>query len=198
MVTIAITGGIACGKTLVGHYMREAGIPVCETDEVGHEVLAKGGTVHEEVVRAFGATVLRADGEISRPALGKMVFADPEKLACLNRLTHPEIMRRLRQWIASQPTAVECVAAIVPLLHEIGDEAHWDHVVCVAAPEADQRKRLRERGLTDAESLARIQAQLAQAVKMEHSDYVIFNCGDKDLLREQTTRVVRSIRGEGL
>ena len=196
MVTIAITGGIACGKSLVGLYMRGVGIPVCETDELGHAVLVKGELVYEAVVKAFGPSVLQADGEISRNALGTMVFADPDKLAHLNSLTHPEIMRRLRQWIADRSLAAGCVAAIIPLLHEIRDEESWDKVVCVAATEVDQLERLRGRGLTEAEGLARIRAQFVQAVKMERSDYVIYNCGSKELLREQTTRVVRSIRGE--
>jgi dephospho-CoA kinase len=88
------------------------------------------------------------------------------------------------------------VAVVIPLLYEIRDEGNWDVVVCVAAPEADQRRRLAGRGLTDAEASVRIRAQWAQMAKMEHSDYVIYNCGSATLLKEQTERVMRSIRGE--
>ncbi len=196
MVTIAITGGIACGKSLVGRYVEELGIPVCEADTVGHAVLGKGGAAHAAVVREFGPAVLGVDGEINRTALGARVFSNPEELERLNALTHPEIVRRIQDWIRTRPAGTEYAAAIIPLLHETGGEKHWDAVVCVTAPQADQVRRLAERGLTEAEAMARIRAQWDQTRKTERSDYVIHNCGSQELLREQTERVVRSIRGE--
>jgi dephospho-CoA kinase len=196
MVTIAITGGIACGKSLVGRYVEELGIPVCEADAVGHRALSLGGEARAAVVREFGAEVVGADGEIDRAVLGAKVFADPGKLERLNALTHPVILRQLREWVLVQPAGTGYAAAIIPLLHEVQDDAHWDVVVCVTSPQADQLRRLAERGLTEAEALARIRAQWDQVRKGESSDYVIHNCGSQELLREQTERVVRSIRGE--
>ena len=196
MVTIAITGGIACGKSLVGRYMKELGLPVCEADELGHAVLAGDGESYAAVVGEFGPTIVGADGGIDRARLGALVFSVPEKLERLNALTHPAIMRRLRAWIVNQPAGTGYVAAVIPLLHEIQDEGHWDVVVCVTSPQSDQMRRLEERGLAENEAEARIRSQFDQSRKMESSDYVIHNCGSQDLLREQTVRVVRSIRGE--
>lgn len=196
MVTIAITGGIACGKSLVGRYMEKLGIPVCEADKLGHEVLARGGEAYAAVIKEFGATIVGPDGEIDRARLGTLVFSAPGKLERLNALTHPAIMRRLRAWIGAQPAGTGYAAAVVPLLHEIRDEGHWDVVVCVTSPQSDQMRRLAERGLVANEAEARVRAQFDQARKMEGSDYVIHNCGSQDLLREQTVKVVRSIRGE--
>lgn len=195
MRTIAITGNIACGKSLAGRYLAEMGIPVRDADDVAREVLAAGEAVREKVVEAFGAGVLGAGGEIDRAALGSEVFGDDAKRERLNSLMHPEIMRRLRQWVESRDAACPCAAVIIPLLYEVGDEANWDAVICVAAPEAEQRRRLQARGLSAGEAEARMRAQLPQAEKMRRADAVIFNCGSEALLREQTERAIRLIGG---
>ena len=195
MVRIAITGGIACGKSLVASFMAEQGMPVCEADELGHALLKPGEPTHAAVAAWFGPAVLGADGTIDRGRLGRLVFADEARLGELNRLTHPEILRRLRGWLADQPATVPAVAAVIPLLYEIGDEGNWDCVVCVASPAADQWRRLMERGLTEPEARVRIQRQWPQERKMERADYVICNIGSRDLLKQQTNDVVRHICG---
>ncbi len=194
MFKLALTGGIACGKSLTGKIMAQSGIPVCEADQIGHSVLKEDESVRNAVVREFGATVLAPDGTIDRATLGRMVFADPSRLARLNALTHPAIMRRINDWVQTQ--TADCVAVIIPLLYEIGAEKGWDGVVCVAAPEADQLRRLTERGLSPVEAKARIDAQLSLAMKMEQADYVIYNGGSQTVLEEQVKQVLRSIRGD--
>lgn len=196
MFTIAITGGIACGKSEVGRQLEEWGIPVCETDLLGHAVLAPGEPVSRAVLAEFGAAVAGPDGGVDRGALGRLVFAEAGKRQRLNALTHPEIMRRLDVWLDRQRGKAPVAAAIIPLLYEIGAEAGWDAVVCVASPEETQLRRLMERGLTVEEARRRVAAQMPQAEKTERADYVIYNCGSLTLLKEQTARVVRAIRGE--
>lgn len=195
MVRIAITGGIACGKSLVASFMAVRGVPVCEADELAHAVLGRGEAVQAAVVAHFGPSILDADGTVNRARLGQLVFADDTRLGDLNRLTHPEILRRLRNWVATQPAAVAAVAAVIPLLYEIGDETNWDCVVCVASPEADQLQRLVARGLTETEARLRIRRQWPQARKMERADYVICNNGSRELLQQQTNEVVRQLCG---
>ena len=195
MVRIAITGGIACGKSLVASYVAELGIPVCEADGLAHAVLAPGEAVHKAVVERFGREIVGSDGAIDRVRLGRLVFEDERRLAELNALTHPEILRRLRVWLSARGAEVPVVAAVIPLLYEIGDEANWDRVVCVAAPEADQRRRLAERGLTAEEVRLRVASQWPQVRKTERADFVIFNGGSRELLRQQTNDVMRTIRG---
>jgi dephospho-CoA kinase len=196
MIKIAVTGGIACGKSLVGEFMSEAGIPVCEADTIGHRVLEEDQSVRNGVVREFGAGVIGPDGRIDRTALGRLVFCDSEKREALNALTHPVIMQRIADWLGGQPAATRLVAVIIPLLYEIGAERNWDKVVCVAAPEADQLRRLTDRGLTPDEARARVAAQMSLALKMERADFMIYNCGSKALLEEQTKQVMRTLRGE--
>lgn len=195
MLKLALTGGIACGKSLVGQYLEKIGIPVCETDALGHEVLEQNETIRAAVVTAFGNGVVAPGGKIDRTALGRMVFADADKRKQLNALTHPAILERTARWVEQQGRTHDHVAVIIPLLFEIGGEKEWDKVICVAAPEADQLRRLSGRGLSLDEAHARIQAQMSLAEKMERSDYVIYNCGDETLLEEQVKHIWRTIRG---
>jgi len=192
MTKIALTGGIACGKSVVGQILATLGIPVCETDEIGHTVLEQDAAVRTAVIGGFGQAIVGAAGRIDRDALARIVFASPDRLARLNAIIHPVIMRALRKWVDAQSGLA---AAIIPLLYEVGAEKDWDKVICVASPEADQLRRLSERGLAPDEARARIGAQMSLAMKMEQADYVIYNCGSKALLEEQTKQVLRIIRG---
>lgn len=195
MQRVAITGNIGCGKSLAGRYVAAMGIPVRDADDVARDVLAVGEAVRDRVVEAFGTGILAPDGTVDRAILGREVFGDPAKRERLNALMHPEIMRRIRDWVASQEGAAPCVAAIIPLLYEVGDEASWDKVICVAAPVEEQRKRLMARGMTADDAEARMRAQLPQEEKMRRADAVIFNCGSETLLQEQVGRVIRAIVG---
>jgi len=177
--------------------MAKEGVPVCETDEVGHSVLKEDGSVRTALRAEFGAGITRPDGDIDREALGRLVFADPARRERLNSLIHPAILKRTTDWIRTREgeTLHDCVAVIIPLLYEIGLEKEWDKVICVASPEADQHRRLAERGLSPEEIRMRIASQMSLTVKMERADHVIYNCGSRVLLEEQTKLVLRTIRG---
>lgn len=176
--------------------MRANGIPVCETDELGHAVLAQDETTKSKIIQEFGSEIIGSDGHIDRVLLGQKVFADPGKRAKLNSLTHPAILKKLDAWVAEHKPATDCVVAIIPLLYEAGAEKAWDVVICVGSPEAEQLHRLTERGLTAEEAKSRIGAQMGQAEKMERADFVIYNCGSKSLLEKQVKQVLRGIRGD--
>jgi len=196
MIKIALTGGIACGKSMVGEMMRAQGIPVCEADEIGHKVLEQDESIKAVLIREFGSDIIGADGHIDRLVLGQKVFTDPERRRKLNSLTHPVILKQLAEWVAEQAATSDIALAIVPLLYEVGEEKAWDVVICVGAPETDQLRRLSERGLSLEEARARIEAQMSQTEKLERADYVIFNCDSKSLLEKQVNQVLREIRGE--
>lgn len=195
MLKIALTGGIACGKSLAGQYLAREGVPVCDTDDVAHALLDRDPEIRAALLQEFGPSVAAPAGGIDRNALGQIVFADAGKRARLNALTHPAILKRVEGWIQAQAPDQPVVVVIIPLLYEAGLEKEWDKVICLAAPEADQLRRLAERGLSDDEARARIGAQESQAGKMEKADYVIYNCGSKALLEEQLKQVWRGFRG---
>jgi dephospho-CoA kinase len=191
MKKIALTGGIACGKSLVGQYMAEEGFPVCDSDGVAHELMAPGTPVCEGILREFGLGVAAPDGGIDRGRLGRVVFADPAELARLNRLVHPAVAQAVAGWLAARPPETRAAVVIIPLLFEAGMDEGWDGIISVISPASVQWARLLERGLTPGEARQRLAAQWALAKKMERADWVIFNGGTREMLKEQVKAVLR-------
>ena len=190
MLRIAVTGGIACGKSEVGFCLADQGVAVLDADELAHELMAPGRKVHAAVVREFGDRFVRADGNIDREALAGLVFADEEARGRLNAIVHPLVAEEMQAWLASRA----CTAAVlVPLLFEADMACGWDAIVCVCASERLQRERLSRRGLDDREAGQRIGSQMPVSLKVRRSGYVIVNNGTREQLREQTRRVLRRI-----
>lgn len=191
MKKIALTGGIACGKSLAGQYMAEEGFPVCDADAVAHGLMSPGSPVSESVIREFGRDIAAADGGIDRALLGPIVFADAEKLARLNRLVHPAVVRAMDDWLAARPPETRAAVVIIPLLFEAGMDRGWDGIVSVISPASVQWARLLERGLSASEARQRLDAQWPPARKMERADWVIFNGGTREMLKEQVKAVLQ-------
>ena len=192
MLRVAITGGIACGKSVVGSLFDANGIPTCDSDELAHRAILKGKPAYSRILKAFGRTIVGSDGEIVRARLGKLVFGHPERLARLNSIVHPEVKVMWKAWLRGL-RAKAAAAVIIPLLYETGLESDWDAVVCVGAPDCERVARLRVRGLSAGEINQRLAAQMPVWEKMEMADHVIFNGGSMELLREQTVRVITEL-----
>ncbi len=190
MLRIAITGGIACGKSLVGSILSEEGVAICEADEIAHELLNPGSIIFKRVIEEFGRDILSKEGTIDSRALGSIVFSDFESLQKLNELVHPGVKDAWDMWLVTRTTDCHIAAVIVPLLFESANGSGWDAVICVAAPETAQRARLADRGLSDAEMTARIETQMPIEEKMIESDFVVFNRGTVDSVREQVARIM--------
>lgn len=194
MIRIAVTGGIACGKSTLARCWGEQGVSVCDADGVAHAVMAPGAEAFEGVVAAFGRSVLGADGCIDRAALGKRIFADAGQRELLNRLVHPAVRERCLGWLAGLDPASVAATLVVPLLYEAGfDGDGWDAVVCVTALPAVQVARLTARGLTEEDAVLRIGAQMPVREKERRADFVVVNNGSMDLLICQSKKVLKSI-----
>ena len=183
MLTIAITGGIACGKSTVGRALEARGIPVQDADAVAHAVMDNDAALNAALRAAFGDAIADASGKIDRAALGRLVFHDAAARGRLNALVHPRVRADLLAWrrgLAVRQPAV--CAALIPLLFESGMARDWDATVCVAAAPALQEARLRARGLTSDEARRRMAAQMPLADKIARSDFVILNNGGLDVL----------------
>lgn len=166
---------------------------VHDADDIAHELMRPGTAAFGEIVRAFGADVLALDGALDRQKLGSRVFADPEKRARLNALVHPGVQETLRERLGRCAKDNRAACAIVPLLYECGMADGWDAVICVACREDVQVDRLKQRGLSEQEARLRMAAQMPLRDKIRRADYVIVNNGTKEMLREQTLRVLDSI-----
>ncbi len=196
MKKICITGGIACGKSLVGDVLREAGARVIDADDVCHDLFSRGGPVADRIVAVFGKAILNRAGGIDRKALAGIIFADAAKRERLNAIMHPAARRVINAWLKAQSRGrgAKIAAALVPLVYEAGWTGGWDAIVCVAAPLSAQIVRLARKGLSEKDARARIAAQLPLAEKISRSDYVIFNAGTLAGLRQQAALVFRSIK----
>jgi dephospho-CoA kinase len=192
-LAVALTGGMACGKSTVGRYLAEAGAAVLDTDEVGHALLAKGSPVLARVVDALGPDILDPNGEADRGRIARLVFSDREALGRLNAVMHPAIMARVAEWVGDVTVGGRHAVVMVPLLYEIGAERGWDAVICVVADEAVVRERLRARGWSEEMSSQRMAAQWPVSEKARRATLVIENNGTLDELKARTAAAWKRI-----
>ena len=185
MYLIALTGGIASGKSLVSARLRELGAVIVDADVLAREVVEPGTPGLAAIVEAFGPGILDSEGRLNRPALGAIVFAEPEALQRLNAITHPAVWARARalfaEAAAADPDAI--VVYDVPLLVEGADgrPMSFDLVVVVEAPEEVRVRRMMEnRGMSREEALARIRSQATDAARRAAADLVIDNSGSRE------------------
>ena len=193
---VAMTGGIACGKSEVARIFREHHIDVLDADSVAHRLLRKGSPMMDAVVERFGADVLNGEGHVDRRRLGERIFAsDAERLA-LNAIMHPVILTELREWSHSLREQGRDSVSVIPLLYEIGKEHEWDVVICVTASSDCMMQRLLQRGLSRDEADQRIRAQMPVEEKMMRADYVIDNNDDIAVLTQRALKIWNTISGE--
>jgi dephospho-CoA kinase len=194
---VALTGGIACGKSTVADCWRRCGAEVLDADVVAHGLLGAGGECVEAVVREFGPQVRAADGGIDRARLAPLVFGDEPARARLNALVHPAVIRRMRAWAAEIRREGRLGVAVIPLLYEAGLEQDWDAVVCVACDEQTMLERLAGRGLSPEEARARIASQWPVGEKIARADRVIENKGSLAELETQCRAVWKDLVEQG-
>ncbi len=176
MPLIALTGGIASGKSTIAHGLEKHGAVIIDADQIVRDVQSPGSPVLQEIANAFGEDVIDASGALDRVALGARVFSDPEALARLNAIVHPavrvESKRRMEAAIATDPEAV--VVYDVPLLVEARADDPWDKIVVAHAPAELRLQRLIElRGMEPQAAQDRIDAQVADEERLAIADVVI-------------------------
>jgi dephospho-CoA kinase len=179
---VALTGGIASGKTAVAELFAAKGVPVFDTDQIARDVVAPGTPGLAAIVAEFGAEVLDANGSLDRARMRTLVFADPAKRKRLEAITHPAIRAELAR--RSKEADGLYQIHVIPLLVESGRADAYDRVLVVDAPEDEQLRRLRQRDGTD-ESTARniLAAQASRAARLSVADDVIVNTGTLEDLR---------------
>jgi len=194
MLTIGLTGGIGTGKSTVAKILNQLGARVLDADKVGHDIYLPGGPAYDEVVDAFGKSILAPDATIDRKLLGPIVFADPAALKRLNTIVHPKMFARMRQMVDDirrggdrSPIVIEAAILI---------EANWiplcDEIWLVTASRENVIRRIeRDRGLKPEQTEARIRAQLPDQERRRHAALVIENDGTLDELRAKLAEIWR-------
>ena len=168
MYTIAITGGIACGKSTAADILREMGATVIDADQIARTLSEPGGQAAPMIMEAFGT--------LDRKALASLVFDDQKSRERLNAIVHPLVRREMDAALSSLQTPIAVLE--IPLLFESGMEDIADEVWAVYADEETQIQRLAWRnGFSREEALSRIRSQLPAEEKAKRADHVINNSG---------------------
>jgi dephospho-CoA kinase len=175
MLKVALTGGIATGKSYVLLKLRERGIPTIDADDIVHAAFEPNTPTTKNVVLEFGHAALQSDGSVDRAVLASKVFADAEARLRLEAIVHPVVYEEMRKWFDSVDGWV--AVASIPLLFETNRESDFDAVVVTACTADQQLQRIIERGLSEEEGRRRMAAQIPTEEKARRADYVIWTSG---------------------
>ena len=187
---VALTGGIATGKSTVRACLERLGVQTIDADQLAREAVAPGSAGLAAVVERFGREVLDPGGALDRKALAKIVFADAAARVALEAIVHPVVHAATDAWYDQLDPATTFAVADIPLLYEVRRDVDFDAVMVAACAPSTQLERLRSRdGLSEEEARRRIAAQLPIEEKVRRADYVIRTDGT----REQTERATETV-----
>jgi dephospho-CoA kinase len=196
MIKVALTGGVASGKSTVAALIQEAGLPVIDSDTIAREVVAPGKPAWQNLRQSFGKRFFKPDGTLDRQALARHVFALPEARQKLNQMLHPWIAQELQKCLAKLQSQGEPLVVVeIPLLFELGLETAYDKVIVVYSNVESQKERLARRDSRTAgeiEGILAAQGSLRQ--KAARADFVVNNTGAMAATREQVKKIVAGLR----
>lgn len=197
MGVIALTGGVAAGKSTVSAILREQGAIVLDADVFARKAVAAGSAGLHAITEAFGTGVILPSGELDRTALGALVFSDDNARATLNSIVHPEVRRlsgrAITQASAEHPDTV--LVYDVPLLAEARDPGEFDLIVVVDAPAAVRTARLREeRGLTQVQAEAIVAAQATDEERLALADVVLDSSQSLEQTQHAAAELYQALR----
>jgi dephospho-CoA kinase len=178
MLKVALTGGIATGKSYVLARLKDRGVSTIDADDIVHDALGPGTSTTAAIASELGSVFLRPDGSIHRALLAVKVFGDPEVRHKLEAIIHPVVWEAIRRWFhdLDQPLGV----ASIPLLYETRREGDFDFVAVTLCPPEVQLQRIVERDrISEEEALQRIAAQMPAEEKANRADFVVLTGGTK-------------------
>jgi dephospho-CoA kinase len=214
VLKVGLTGGIACGKSIVGEMFVALGAHLIQADAIAHELMRPGEAVYREVVRHFGDGILNSDGSVNRARLAEAAFGAaggnrPSRIQELNQIVHPAVIRRQEEWMdevgRKNLRAIAMVEAA--LILEAGSAKRFDRLVVVSCYPEQRIQRWAARLGVDEETARRevgrrMAAQFPDEEKIKAADYVIDNSGSLDETQKQVGKVYgelkRAAEGQGV
>lgn len=197
MLSVALTGGLATGKSFVGGIFEELGCYRIEADRLGHQVLERGGEVYAAVVELFGDGIVDERGSIDRRKLGALVFSDRHRLGQLNALVHPAV-ERLRQKRLGEIELLDAGAIVIceaAIYIETGAWRRFDKVVLtLCGREVQLQRAMLRSGWSRGEAEARLNQQWPDEEKRKVADYVINTAFSLEETRRQTIEVYNCLK----
>jgi dephospho-CoA kinase len=197
MTRVGLTGGIASGKSTVASMLADQGAVIIDADALAREVVAKGTPGLQAVVEEFGEELLGPDGELDRPAMGRLVFNHDRARKRLESIVHPLVFERI---VALEKQAEDGAVVVhdIPLLAESGRADTFDAVIVVDAPPELQIARMTtDRGWTVADAESRIRSQASHEDRLAIATYVIENTGTREDLRKRVAEVFADVVSAG-
>lgn len=187
MTTVALIGGIGCGKSTVTELLAAKGAAVVDADVVAREVVAVGAPTLDRLVSAFGDEILQSDGSLDRARLATIAFAHPTTTTRLNEILHPEIGVALVRQVREASARSSVVVVAIPLYREEHrGQLGIDVVVCVDCdPDLALHRLITDRGFSEEDAKLRMAAQGASADRLALADEVLDNSGTPEELRRQ-------------
>jgi dephospho-CoA kinase len=194
MLKVALTGGIATGKSYVLDQFRRHGVQCLDADALAHGVTAAGTEATSAIAERFGPEILAADGAVDRKKLGPIVFADRAARLELEAIVHPAVHRAIAAGLRGFELVGDRLAIVdVPLLYETGGEKDFDRVIVTSCAPETQVKRMLERGLSAEAARQRLAAQWPTEKKTARADFVVTTDGTFEATDEQVNRIYRAL-----
>ncbi|WP_408954979.1 dephospho-CoA kinase [Natroniella sp. ANB-PHB2] len=192
---IGLTGGIASGKSTVANYLKELGAIVLDADKIAHRLMEPQQEVWQRVVKYFGEDILLPNNQINRDKLGEIIFNDSNAKEKLDQLTHPIIIREIKERLKKLEQKNEIVIVEVPLLIEAGMIDLFEQVWLVYVPKQVQVERLMARNDFDYQAaVARVESQMPLAEKKAYADIIIDNNVTKKELKKELRQLWNKVK----
>ena len=195
MRRVALTGGIATGKSHVRAEFERLGVPTIDADLLARDAVAPGSPALAAIADRFGRDVIDSNGALDRRKLAALVFSDPVARRDLEAIVHPIVRARIDAWFETLDPRHRFAIADIPLLYETGREREFDAVIVTACdPETQVRRVMRRDSITEQEARQRVAAQLPTDEKVRRADHVITTDGSFDETNGQVRRVMTALR----
>ncbi len=190
---LGLTGGIGTGKSTVANMLKEKGIPVVDTDLISREVIEYPEII-EKIKLEISNEVFDFNNKLDRKKMSEIVFENQEKLKKLNKIMHPEILKKMWDEVEELKKNYKIIVVDVPLLFEINMEKEVDKILLIYASKEIQLKRIMERdGRTREEAVKIISSQMPLYKKREKSDYIIQNNDSLEKLEKNLDKIVQKL-----
>ena len=191
MFTVALTGGIGSGKSLVSDMFARRGVPIIDADVIARELVKPGNPALLEIVHAFGRDVISAKGELNRAELARITFSQASLRKQLETILHPRIRAEVRTQL--KKLVADYAIVVIPLLVETGQVEAYNRVLVIDCDEAIQIERVRDRDhRSDAQIHTIMQAQASRAQRLSWADDIIENNGSLQNLEQDVDRLHQS------
>jgi dephospho-CoA kinase len=192
---VALTGGIATGKSVVRAEFERLGVPTVDADVLARDAVAPGTPALAAILARFGSDVLDDHQALDRKKLGAIVFADVSSRRDLERIVHPAVQAAINTWlVTTEREGHRLAVAVIPLLYETGRERDFDVAITTACAADEQLRRVMVRdGLTEVQARQRIAAQLSTEEKVRRANYAIWTDGPIENTKRQVLETLEKL-----